>query len=219
MALDVIAGAIGFVLTLMVLSYVIGDNAAFRVAVHVFVGVAAGYVAAVAFWHVLWPDLLSPLVSGTPETRASLAIPLALSGLMLMKILPSLTRLGSPAMGLLVGAASAVAIGGAVQGTLFPQAYATVEVFGPLNASSFEGLLNAAVIMAGVVASLAYFHFSARVRSDGSVARPALLEIVAGIGGIFLAITLGVLFAGVYSAALTALIERLRFMGSFLGLS
>jgi len=218
MSVDLFVGAVAFILTLMTLSYVVADNAAFRVAVHIFVGVAAGYVAAVAWWQVLWPDLLLPLANGPALRRAALAIPLLLSGMLLMKAWPPLTRIGAPAMALLVGAAAAVAVGGAVQGTLIPQASATIDALGAQNAHSLEMLVNGALVLAGVVSSLAYFHFSARTGADGSIRRFAVLEILATVGSVFLAITLGVLFAGVYSAALTALIERLHFLGSFLGL-
>jgi hypothetical protein len=218
MSSDFVVSLVALVLTVMTLSYLIGDSPLFRLAVHVFVGVAAGYVAVVAWWQVLWPDLLVPLVRGTAPGRAVLAVPLLLSGLLLMKVWPPLTRLGTPAMGLLVGAASAVAIGGAVQGTLIPQAFATVDAFGSGIFASPDALVNGFLVLGGVVASLAYFQFSAAVRPDGSVGRPAVVEIIAVIGSVFLAITLGVLFAGVYAAALTALMERLHFIGTFLGL-
>ena len=217
MSADLMVGAVAFVLTLMTLSYLVADNPAFRVAVHIFVGVAAGYVAAVAWWQVLWPDLLLPLASGTAVRRAALAIPLLLSGMLLMKAWPPLTRIGAPAIALLVGATAAVAVGGAVQGTLIPQTYAPVDALGIQNAHTPDMLVNALLVLAGVVSSLAYFHFSARTRADGSIRRFAPLEMIAAVGSVFLAITLGVLFAGVYSAALTAFIERLHFLGSFLG--
>jgi hypothetical protein len=215
MSTDLITSVAAFLLTIMILSYVVGDNPGFRIAVHVFVGVAAGYVAAVAWWQVLWPNLLLPLLSGTAATRAALAVPLLLSGMLLMKSWPALSRLGMPAMGYLVGAAAAAAIGGAIQGTLLPQVSATVDSFGAPQAGSVEGLVNALLVLFGVITSLAYFHFSGRSRSDGTVRRLGIIEMVAGVGAVFLAITLGVLFAGVYSAALTALIERLHFIGSF----
>ena len=143
---------------------------------------------------------------------------LLLSGMLLMKIWPSLTRLGMPALGFLVGAAAAVAIGGAVQGTLFPQAYATLDAFNVRTLTAPDALLNGAIILAGLVSSLVYFQFSARLRSDGIVRRAAVLEMGAAVGSVFIAVTLGVLLAGVYSAALTALIERLHFIAGFLGL-
>jgi len=46
------------------------------------------------------------------------------------------------------------------------------------------------------------------------VQRGAVIEILAKIGQIFIAITLGALLAGIFTAALTALIERLGSMYS-----
>ena len=221
MSPDLITGMVAFLFTLMILSYLIGDNPLFRVAIYIFVGVSAGYVAAVSIRQVLWPDLLQPLYSGflfgMSVQQAVLAVPLLLSGLLLMKAWPPLTRLGMPAMGLLVGAGAAAAVGGAVTGTLFPQVNATTAAFDVNNFASPESLINAGLVLVGVVTTLVYFHFGARTRDDGSVRRFGLIEIIAFLGSIFLAITLGVLFAGVYSAALTALIERLHFFGTFFG--
>ena len=42
-----------------------------------------------------------------------------------------------------------------------------------------------------------------------------VFEWIAWVGRIFIAITLGVLFAGVYMSALTAMIERLGFVINF----
>ncbi len=223
-SLDLISGILAFFFSLMVLSYLIGDNPLFRIAIYIFVGVSAGYVAAVAFWQAIWPDLIQPLVYGTILQRALLAVPLVLSVLLLMKISPQLTRLGTPSMAILVGIGSAVAIGGAVTGTLFPQIGATINAFAlpksvsPLDALLNGTLLNAGFILFGVVTTLAYFHFGAGTTADGAVKRFGLIEIIAFVGGIFVAVALGVLFAGVYSAALTALIERLHFFGTFFGL-
>lgn len=215
MSLDFIASLVAFLLTVMVLSYLLGDNPAFRLAVHVFIGIAAGYVAAVAWWQVLWPNLLLPLAGGFSTNVMVLVIPLVLSGLLLMKVWPPLTRLGTPTMGMLVGATAAVAVGGAIQGTIFPQTVSTVGVFDVQDPVSPEALMNGVLILVGVITSLGYFHFSARPRKDGGIRRAGIVELVAVIGSIFVAITLGVLFAGVYSSALTALIERLNFLGNF----
>lgn len=213
MSPDVIAGIIAFLVTLMILSYLIGDNPLFRVAVYIFVGVSAGWVAAVSYRQVLWPDLVQPLLSGMSARTAILAVPLLLCGMLLMKAWPPLARLGMPAMGFLVGTGAAVAVGGAVSGTIFPQVNATIAAF---DIQKFN-LIDSLVILAGVSTTLIYFHFGARMRADGSVRRFGFIELMAYVGSIFLAITLGVLFAGVYTAALTALIERLHFFGTFFG--
>ncbi len=217
MSPDLIAGVIAFLFTVMVLSYLIGDNPLFRVAIYIFVGVSAGYVAVVAFWQVIWPDVVLKAISGTPTERALLAVPVLLSGLLLMKAWPPLSRLGTPAMGVLTGAGAAIALGGAVSGTLFPQVGATINAFDPKKFVSFESLIDAVLILAGVIATLAYFHFGARTTVEGAVRRFRPIEMSAFVGSIFIAVTLGVLFAGIYSAALTALIERLHFLGTFFG--
>ncbi len=218
MSPDLIAGVVAFLFTVMVLSYLIGDSPLFRVAIYIFVGVSAGYVAMVAWWQVIWPDVIIRAISGTPTERALLAVPVLLGGLLLMKAWPPLSRLGMPAMGLLAGAGAAVALGGALNGTLLPQINATITAFDPKKFSSIESLIDALLILAGLIATLVYFHFGASATAEGTVRRFRAIELTAFAGGIFIAITLGVLFAGIYSAALTALIERLHFIGTFFGL-
>lgn len=218
MPLEIISGGIAFLITLMILSYLIGDNSAFRFSVHILVGVAAGYVAAVAWWQVIFPRLILPLIAGPADARAATAVPLFLSGLLLMKAWPRFSRLGAPPLGVLVGISSAVAVGGALEGTLLPQLISGIDLAAPARIASMEGILNGALVLAGFVASLLYFQFTGKGRGAELGKRPVAIEFVAGIGAIFLAVTLGILFAGVYSAALTALIERLRFLGSFVGL-
>jgi len=58
---DLIWGAVGFLLTVMVLSYLIGDNFFFRLAVHIFIGLTTGYVAVLIIRHVFWPLLILPI--------------------------------------------------------------------------------------------------------------------------------------------------------------
>ncbi len=215
---DFVNGLVGFLLTLMVLSYLIGDNALFRFAVHIFVGVSAGYVAVVAIYRVVWPYLLIPLVSAPMLERGLLLVPFVLGALLLMKISPRLGWLGGPAVGYLVGAGAAAAIGGAILGTILPQGGAAVAPFDWRNASDpLTSLFNGAVMLAGTVGTLAYFHFGARRRDDGSIKRNFLVEALAWLGKLFVALTLGALFAGVYAAALAALVERVHSLLSVFG--
>ena len=62
-SLDLITGAISFLFTLLILSYVIGDNPLFKIGTYIFVGVSAGFIAAIAVWQVVIPRLVSPLIS------------------------------------------------------------------------------------------------------------------------------------------------------------
>ncbi|HVN15406.1 MAG TPA: hypothetical protein VMT73_06670 [Anaerolineales bacterium] len=213
---NLVTGVLSFLFTVFVFSYLLGDNPLFRIATYIFVGVVGGYVASVAMWQVIYPKLVYPLVYGSAMERGMAAIPLLLSGLILMKFWPRFSGMGGPAMAYLVGVSAAVTVGGAVIGTLFPQVFATINTFDVRSSTSpIEALFDAVLILVGVSTTLIYFHFGARTTPDGSVQRLGLIEIFAWIGRIFIAITLGVLFAGVFLASLTALIERFASFSSF----
>lgn len=219
---DHVAGVISFLFTILVLSYLIGDNPLFKIAVYIFVGVSSGYVAAVAWWQVIVPRLIYPLTYGSVPEKAITAIPLLGAVMLLMKISPRLTGLARIAMAFLVGVGAAVIIAGALSGTLVPQISATINAFdtnaaNARNISMVEVIFNGAFILAGTVFTLAYFHFGARPKADGSIRRLGLIEISAWIGRVFIGVTLGAIFAGVYAAALTALIERISSLINFLG--
>jgi len=87
---DIISGLIAFLLTLFVLSYLINDNFLFRAATYIFVGVSAGYVAAVAWHQVLAPQLLQPILSGSGDEKIRAYIALVLEFLLLFKATPPL---------------------------------------------------------------------------------------------------------------------------------
>jgi hypothetical protein len=217
-AVELITGLVSCVLTIMVLSYLIGDNPFFRVAIYLFIGFSAGYVTAVAWDQVIVPRLINPLLEGG-EGVWLLAVPLVLSALLLMKISPRLSSLGSPSLGFMVGVGTAVAIGGAVLGTLIPQVQAAINPFdvqGAFDALALERLFEGSIMLVGTVSTLAFFHFGARQAPGAPVGRARWIEILAIIGRFFIAVTFGVLFAGAYAAALTALVSRLYFIWSFI---
>jgi hypothetical protein len=214
---DIPAGLVSFVLTLMILSYLIGDNPFFRVAVYIFVGVSAGYAGAVAWYQVLQPRLFQPLLTGSLVDRALAILPLLLGVLLLMKISPRTARLGNVSMGYLVGVGAAVAVGGVVMGTLFPQVLASINMFGTSTAggSWLEIIVLGLLTLVGTVTTLVYFHFGAKASPTGPK-RNKLVGALSWVGQVYIAITFGVLFAGAFTAAMTALIERWSFILSFI---
>ncbi len=214
---DLVTGGISFLLTLMVLSYLIGDNPVFRIAIYIFIGVSAGYVAAVAWHQVLYPRLILPLLSASLGERLLLIIPLVLGLLLLLKLSPRPIGPGTLPMAFLVGVGAAVAIGGAVMGTIFPQAQASMNMLNLTNAGQYrlERVLEGIFMLVGTVTALVYFHFGAKATATGP-RRGNFVRLLSWVGQIFIAITFGVLFAGVFMAALTALIERLNFIVTFL---
>jgi hypothetical protein len=201
----------------MILSYLVGDNPAFRVAVYIFVGVSAGYVAAVAWWQVIYPKVFLALFSGTFIDALIALVSLILGILLLMKLSSRTAWLGTPSLAFLVGVGAAVAVGGAVMGTIIPQTLASINVLNPTTTgeSWLARLFFGAILLVGTITTLVYFHFGAK-STPGGPQRSKLVILLSRIGQVFIAITLGVLFAGVFAAALTALIERMNFIWFFL---
>ncbi len=200
---DTIGAFVGFLLTLMVISYVLEDNVLFRIAIHLFIGVAAGYATVLVIYNVILYQLIFPLRE-SPLNNIYLILPPVLLGLwLLLKSSPRFASLGSPAAAFLVGIGAAAAIGGAITGTIFPQVQASVDLM-----QGGANILTGILILLGTVATLAYFHFGIREQGNLPAQRPQWMEVVAKIGQGLIAVTLGTLFAGVYLATLAALIER-----------
>ena len=216
MPIELISALIGLLLTLMVFSYLIGDNPLFRSAVYIFIGVASGYAATVVWHYVLVPKLFQSLTAFNPLS----IVPLVFGISLLAKLSPRISWIGNFAMAVLVGVGAAAAVGGALIGTLLPQAQAAIDGFDVLSAESglevASRLLEGVIMLGGTVFTLASFHFSAGRAADGAPKRNRIIEGIAWVGRIFIAITFGVLFAGVYMSALTAMIERLSFVLNFI---
>lgn len=218
---ELIPALLGFLFTLMILSYIIGDNPLFRFAVSIFVGVSAGFAGAVALRSIVYPNVIWPLIRvalGNGSAQDAYAvIPLLLSVLLLLKLSKRLGRAGNIAMAYLVGIGAAVAVGGAILGTIFPQAGASMDL---LDFSSLPGfqfapadfateVLSRFIALVGTLATLIYFHFGVRaVAGEENLERSKWLEVIGQVGQGFIAVTFGVMFAGVYSASLMALIDR-----------
>ena len=216
LSIEFLSAAVGLILTVLIFSYLIGDNPMFRLAVYLFIGVASGYGATVVWYYVLIPKLFDPLRSGNLVS----IVPLLLCVSLLTKLSPRISWMGNIAMAILVGVGAAAAVGGAVIGTLIPQVRAAVDALdirsAPGGAQTMAILLNGLVMLAGTVFTLGYFQFTAGRAPDGTPKRNPLFEGIAWVGRIFIAITFGVIFAGVYMAALTAMIERLVFIINFI---
>ncbi len=216
--LDLISGPVAFLITVMILSYLVGDNPLFRLASYLFVGVAAGYVAAVAWHQVLYPRLIVPLVFGDMTERMLLIFPLLLSVMLLGTLTPRLSRMGRPVLAMMVGVGAAVAVGGVVTGTLIPLVVETVSLPAASDAmrdaAGMERLLDGVVVLVGTLVTLLYFQFGVNPRRQGK--RSRLMSGVAWLGQVFIAIALGVLFAGAFAAAFGSLVERVTFLYDFI---
>lgn len=211
---------VSFLLTLMVVSYLFKDNVLFRLAVHIFIGVSAGYAVMVVCYNVILYRLVVPLLQSPLNQIYLIFPPLFLGIWLLSKAVPKLSRLGSPVIAFMVGIGAATTIIGAVTGTLFPQIRASINLFDhQVIQQSRENpafwLFNALMILVGTLTTLAYFHFGTRSQREVPAQRQPWIDFLGRIGQIFLVVTFGGLFTGVLSAALSALIERLTFIWNF----
>lgn len=221
---EIIWGAVGFLLTVMVLSYLIGDNFFFRLAGHLFIGLTAGYLVVVIIKQIFWPRLVIPIASGTWIECLWLIIPLALIALLILSQFPRFQKLGIVPLAFLIGLTAALAIGGAVFGTLIPQSQIVIDAFDPdiwyaVPEAAGWRIADGVVMLLGVAGTLSFFHFGRKWKTKGmqkETRRPWLFEMLSKVGQVFIGVTLGALFAGVFTSALLALISRLFFLGDFI---
>jgi glucan phosphoethanolaminetransferase (alkaline phosphatase superfamily) len=215
---ELIGSILGLLLTLVVFSYVLGDNALFRIATHILIGVAAGFGTALVLYNILWQRMALPLVQ-SPEQNIFLIVPPLILGIwLLLKSSPRMAPFARPVMASMVGLGAAAAVGGAVQGTLFPQVNATINLMSlnPSPGSDFlPWIVNNFIILVGTLTAFASFHFTTK-RSSQAAPQANLLFWVSQVGKGFVALGLGVIFAGVYAAALAAFVNRVAFMWNFI---
>lgn len=219
-------------LTLITLSYAVGDTPLFRFVLYLFIGAAAGYAAAVAVQDVVIPQLVFPILdqlSGVAQINfTDYSLRAFLSLLLLTKLFPHTARVGNPVTALLAGVGAALAVGGAVQGTLLPQIAGAATVF---NLQEFQAWLQAGsygnailivvqglILLLATASTLAYFHFGARGQGNQAPIRNIFVDVLGWIGSIFIAICLASLFTGVLLSALGALIERVAFLRDIIAL-
>lgn len=225
---------IAFILTLMVFSYIFGDNALFKLAGHIFVGVAVGYAIVIIWYQVLAPelqDLSQALLSPTENSVGILlaTVPaLLLCALLLLKISPRQSSLanvlGSLPLAFVLGVGAALAIGGALLGTLMPQISATVAL--SLNPNHFTETdewavalewLSHFIMIIGTVGTFAYFTFAVRATGPLGGLREVIVRFWAGMGRVMIIITLAALFANTVSSRVALLVSRLQFLTGFWG--
>ena len=196
---------IGFLLTLMVFSYLLGDNFLYRLATYVFVGLAAGFVTMVTVESVLIPWLRLTVQSGEMGNALLGAIPLVLGLLLLLKGTRRFNKLGNLGLAFVVAIGTAIALVGAVSGTLLPLANATAASVG-------ADALNGFILVIGVISTLVYFQYLARRTPAGETRRGLVVRAVGALGQGFIVVTLGALYGGAILSGLVIFSERIAFI-------
>jgi hypothetical protein len=219
---DLIWGVVGLLLTVMIMSYLIGDNLFFRLAAYLLVGVTAGFLSVLIINQILWPYLLQPLIVGSWIQKFWILIPLALAVLLVISQFNKFASAGQVPLAFLAGLTAAITVGGAVFGTMIPQLRAVVNAFDPSGWYRTPGVpwlraAEAVVMLVGVLGTLSYFHFGRRRGdpNDQIKVRPRFFESLGKVGEVFIGIALGTVFVGIFSTALLAMIDRLLVIGEF----
>lgn len=213
---------LGFVLTLMVFSYLLGDlpviGHLYRIAVYIFIGMTAAFTLLVSYEGLILPylqDIQDPATSWTSlGNRADIYIfftALLFGFLLLLKPIRSLAWLTNSVFAVVIVVSAAVGVVGALTGTLFPLLQATATL--PANITTdFNALVDSLLIFLGTMTALYYFHYQARAGDEG---RPHQSRLGAGlrhIGKIFVVTALGAIYASAILTSLTIFAERIAFL-------
>jgi len=200
-----VATWVAALVTVGVWAYLVGERRIFRLAQHLLIGLATGYLVLLAVREVLMPRLLQPLAS---DLAANPLLWVALALCALMAAARWLPR-GVVALpvAVLVAGTAAFALGGAVAGTLLPQLGATLVAPGPDATTLANGAIGAAVT---ALVLLGFLHGSPRTRLLVGAAGAGRWLLLGGIGG-----WLGFLLV----SRLSLLVDRIGFLlGDWLGI-
>jgi hypothetical protein len=217
--IDLILSLAGLILSLMVFSYFLDDKLLFGLAMVSLVGISAGFAVLVLAQKVLFPMVIEPLME-FPQISALLAlIPLILAILLLWSYFKKSSKLSGIPLGLVLGAVSALLIFGLARGTLAPQLLSLVNAFDPAKMTTeglpnWSGIFEAFMVLAGVLAVLFAFHHR-KVNKKQDPLNPSWLDGLSGFGQVFIGITFGAVFVGLFSTSLTALIAYLQTLVDF----
>lgn len=219
MDLNSVGTIVAVVLTVMVFSYLLGDNPVFRLAEHILIGVSVGWAVLQIFFNLLVPAftyVINNSRTGGLDWWLYL-VPLVLGLLLLLRPVRGAKPVTNLIMALVIGTVAALGLAGALSGTLLPQVGATML---PLNSGDVVGRV---VLLLGTILALWYFQFTIfRIEpSYGDPAAPGQKPDVApggvlgrvqvvGRWGIMLAF--GAVFASVFLTYFAALVDRLLFL-------
>ena len=177
-------------LTLMIMSFLYKDNPFFKIAEHLFIGLAAGYVIAIQFFNVFKPNLWDPLVAGE---NWWLLIPLTLGLMMFTRFFPKIAWISRWPLSYMVGIYSGLAVIGFTEGDLMRQVQASVVP--PISTEALSGfagnpgvltalnMTSNPIIVFGLICILIYFFFSLEHRGTaGFFARVGTGLLMVGFG-------------------------------------
>lgn len=212
--MEVVLAALGAVLTLLIFSYLLGDNPLYRLALHIFVGASVAFIFVIALQTVIRPALSPP---DTTDSNIRLLWSISLVGailgaLLLVRGVRGLSWLSNIPVVILLGVGVGVALGGAVLGTLVPQVDAATNPAIP-EPPVMAGILKPIgqiVAVFGTASGLLVFGFTLRRPSRRIMNQ--LLNRGARVGRWFVLIGFGAVYGGVLAASLAFFADRVQYL-------
>jgi len=204
---------IAAILTLAIYSFLYKDNPIYRFAESLLIGLSVGFLLVTAFDTTIIPKALAPVGSAFSEVFLEgnfghfglifwALIPVALGLLMFARFVPKYGWVSRIALALYIGFGAGASIPANMQSYILRQIEATIRPF--LSIDSFGALVNALVILIGLISTLFYFFFSkAHTGAFGKVTK---------LGTYFLMIFFGATFGYTVMARISLLIGRLTFL-------
>jgi hypothetical protein len=197
--MDTLGIWVAALLTLAIYSFLYKDNPFYKFAEHLLVGISVGFLIVIAYKDTVVPKVLDPLfVHGNWLT----IVPVALGLLMFARFSKKQAWLSRPALALYIGFGAGVSIPANMQSYILAQMKATISPF--TQAGTFGDVLNALIVLVGLITTLFYFYFSKK--HEGG------FGILARIGIYFLMIFFGATFGFTVMARISLLIGRTTFL-------
>jgi hypothetical protein len=210
---EIILTALGAVLTLLIFSYLLGDNPLFRLALYIFVGASVAYILLVVLYAVFIPLLVLPdAIDSDQGVQWIISLIGVLLGVLLFaRRIRWISWLSSVSVAVLIGVGVGVALGGALLGTLATQVDAATNAVIPEPPIFPEILQPLGQVLAfiGTVTGLMVFSFTSRRPLRRLPDR--LLNAGAGIGRWFILIGFGAVFGGVLAAGVAFFADRVQY--------
>ncbi len=202
---------LALVLTLMVYSYLIGDNVLFRLAEHILVGVSVGWATLQIIFNLIIPAVERIREGNGAGQVVAFTIPLLLGVIILFRPLRAARPATNLVMAFVIGTISALALGGAVAGTLLPQIGATML---PLNRGNLGEILGGLALITTTLLALWYFKFTVSKSGEGQISSSGgniLSRNSRLLGRYVIMFALGAVFASVFLTYFAAVVDRLLF--------
>lgn len=217
-------------LTLAVFSFLYRDNPIYKIAEHIYVGIAAGYYLYQAFHGTILPNLFQHVLEGAHRIAAGDASgwdaqwrwgALVLGMLMLSRLVPKWSWISRWPMALIVGAFAALNLVGFAKANLIDQLnatflplystdklpwlpFASVNGTWRLSEPGDASVFNHFVFVSGVICVLVYFLFSESQRGRFSKLQ--------SLGMAFIMVTFGATYGSIVLARISLLIGRVQFL-------